>query len=251
MPTQFEKTPLERSSSEHDGRFEPAGWPQQRLGIVHLLLWVTASAICLEAEEFWLNGSGPAAEPTATIIAVRSAEATVEGAALGGVLLLIYRGRRGRSFAREPGEWLLCGRGLYVAAWIAIEILSGTVSRLMPKSDIVQTGNLVRYGDVAAEAIEPVLFALVAARLNSAVWRATFWLLAVLHLPLPILSAARVWLRAHDIRPAFLYCYLMLATAILIVAASLLDRRASINRPWTHWAGVAVGVGTGMLAFLP
>jgi hypothetical protein len=221
----------------------------QRLSVAHLFLWVTTSATLLAAERFWHSASEYSWEQFTKIIGPEfAAMATINGAAFAGLLLFIYRWCQGNPFARDPGEWLLCGRGVYVVIWATIEVLSGAVWRLAPKSDIVSTagmtfvGNLVRFGGIAAATVEPVLFAVLALRQRKwSAWQIAFSLLAALY-------CCRIWNWLGQGPTRMFYDIPMIGSALTTIAVSLFEWSHSTNRPWRHWAGISASVGLGVVS---
>lgn len=87
---------------------------QPRLGIVHLLTWTLGSAIILAVERALNEDSAMEAFGARTyVLTLRAIYAFVTGAALGGVLLFVYRRvRGGPSFPVAPGHWLLLTVGI-------------------------------------------------------------------------------------------------------------------------------------------
>ena len=212
----------------------------RRLGIAHLFLWVTSSAILMAADRFWYTTSRYTSEQYMNVAPQLMALGTINGAAFGGLLLFASRRCRDNEFVREPGEWLLCGRGVYVAIWAAIYVLGAAAWRLSPGVPFV--GHLVRYGGIAAAAAEPALFAaLIFRQQRWSVWQITFSLLAALY-------CCRVWSAVDPWSWRTFYDIPMIGSSLTVIAASITEWGRSVNRPWTHWAGVSVSVGLGAVS---
>ncbi|HET6879282.1 MAG TPA: hypothetical protein VFI31_03970 [Pirellulales bacterium] len=226
-----------------------------RLSIVHLFVWIAASAVCLAAVQNFETTSGlREKQPTAAVTLLRACYAPFSGAAFAGLLLFIDRWRRGLGFAREPGEWLMCVYGVFIALWTGFYGLAGLVAVAWPASEVPQRANqwagmrLMYYWSIGVGVLEGVLFAAASRRLRAGpVWRGLFWLLAALYTLRAISAQLTWWPLGYGLSSFYLPT---IAAATLITGVTLFDWRVSLDRPWTHWVGVVVGVAAGPLAFI-
>ena len=223
-----------------------------RLRITHLLAWTAATAVWLGVLQAQFAMTH---RPRDIVMASLVAVAPIEGALLAGFLLFIYRWRCGRGFARHPGDWLLVANGADLAVTVltrlhSIAILAGW-----------SRPHLSVLAGAAPMAAQILLYYVASSRLkDSRLWRGVFRLLAALaafglayklivQLGLTFLGysiAFHNWLASMSI---FAVGYVpAIAAAGIVGYAAVVDRKAGIRRPWTHWVGIAAVIAWGALS---
>ena len=235
---------IQTGNSQPDPISKVGSKARPRLGVGHLLLWIVCCCVYLAVVRE-LREQSPSALGVFLIIVATA----IDGTALAGLLLFLYRRFVGSSLAPEPGEWLLAIMG----ARLTLHLLLQTW--LEP---VFSTPAAVLAGATCALLVLPTLD-----RQLSENWKILFVLLVVVYL-LPMidvgwsifgipprgLSQIAQWLNLS--RPGIV--------AGLVLAFSIEDQRRTrrIYRgiptmpswSWLHWLGVANCLATVASAFL-
>lgn len=196
-----------------------------RLGIGHLLLWISCCAVYLVL----LRQTGPKS-PTWDVSVIFVLHALGHGAALAGWLVFVARWPRRRRWATEPGFWLLATFGAVAVARIVLG--------LIPR-------DLFHQDEAVLSAITCCLLVLPALdRETPPAWKAAFCLLAVV-LATPLLTAVGQMAfgyggGAWEVAGKY-FGYARLPVCALIVAVPVVvDRRQKNRHTWMHWVGLVV-----------
>ena len=211
--------------------------PPEQMGLIHLFGWTACVAAYLafwQTLQPWPEGFGTGLAFLAILQALGS------GAALGGLVLLVARRRRGMPFPVHPGDYLLTVLGLELVLHLPLVILQrffGTTLALSLGESWVHASNLFSVVVGTALRVWPAM------RLTSRRWRFAFALAAAARLAMtvPILST---WLRVGPGPLGIFRSSLELPQGLrwvslaVFVGVLVVDRRVGRRYPWTHWAGL-------------
>ncbi|MDX1946179.1 MAG: hypothetical protein SFU86_12340 [Pirellulaceae bacterium] len=223
--------------------------PANRLGIAHLLLWTTATAIALAAlgAVFPLPTAAMQEEMFLPLQLFRRmwlqrmiafAAAPAYGAALAGIGLALFRlVRRQPGFPSQPGHWLLLYAGVYF-----IEIVGERWLKDWPL-------NQTLVGAVCMALVVGISL-LAAWHVRQPLrWRIVFWMFAIAALWMATGMAIIQVVGMEVARDNLAWFYFM--PAILLFAGlwggpicGLIDLFAAEKRDVFHWTGVVVAMAT-------
>jgi hypothetical protein len=217
-----------------------------RPGIIHIFFWMSTTAAYLAVMRILFERSPPpSAAATASLIAV----APIHGAFLAGFVLFTFRWLRGRTFAREPGDWLLVANGAAIMLMLlghlhGAAIVAGRVGRW-------PFGRFLHLLPVGAEV---VILAMAARHLKmSPMWcwvLRSLCLLASLRFVLellPHLPAAQTLASLLQLLDARVHYFPRVLGDLIVACAAAFDISRKSRRSWTHWFGIAAVVVDGML----
>ncbi|MGD0897684.1 MAG: hypothetical protein ABR915_07590 [Thermoguttaceae bacterium] len=205
---------------------------QSRMGINHLLLWTTCTAVYLAVERAGarFRGSFPGEEGLRyqAIMSLRALGAG--GAVMGGVLFVARRFRR-LAFPRHPGEYLLLAMALECIVALAS-------SSFLPRS---------LYGPSALLyfSLQDVLRLLGSLILLIPAWRKTTPPLWRVYFGLSIaanLGSSSVLSHFAGAWSVYAYAGIALLPSVLLVAIVLRGWRTRHCYPWTHWFGAGMAL---------
>ena len=252
MPEDSSQPPLQETLAA-----EP---PAQRLSMIHLLGWMTASAVMLGA--MWLLRRSQSIYPfgtfewTAFEITFTIIRSAASGAALVGLFIWIARRVRKAPATLAPGGRLLAVMGAHSILWLVPGIpLILWVNYAFHDEALFETERvgiyasafrlMTTYSNVTAAA---VFFAAACVMRRPTRWGLLFAAIAIEEL----LQVAATWLftfgaLALSESPLGLYCSNMAVCLRLLAPAALLaviavvvaiDLRRSRHGGWEHWSGV-------------
>lgn len=232
--------------SEAPRRAGPAGSP--RLGIIHFLLWMAASALMMG---MYRDFASSAYEPTVEY-ALRQAifltESMVYGAALASLSLFYFYRRRRLVFPSQPGHWLL----LLLAASILLNRITSLFDPTEDEFLFQDTSRWILLRLTIRVSI-PSLILLVAGMVlifdRSIVWGVVMlscllvvlvdyliWIVFTLDMTISGTDFSNFWFDFPILR---ILTYAKIAVPALgIAVACLVDFLQRIRRDWAHWLGV-------------
>ena len=220
-----------------------------RLGIIHMLAWMAATAIVLKIDLtiFALNQATisrlgidiPQASQLALVwaYAVRTIISIAQGAGLVGAAVLLRAWHRGIGGRLQPGHWIILIEVLRFIAGKGYQLICA----LRYKFDLLQAPItvLVQFLPYCFSLCVLALYLYVARRkLCERRWRRLFVVVAVL----PLLKFAMYFGDVYLFPPYWLSHIvpraIVLGTTLGTVVT--LDLRARCRRDWIHWLGVAL-----------
>ena len=203
-----------------------------RLGIAHLFLLITCTAVYLGLVQFYCaaDASALAAVHWWPYAAHMIAASMAEGAALGALVLFLTRQRSNRVFPCHPGEFLVVAAGVGAAARgaaiLIVTLCEEPPHRLLPGS-FSQT--LWSVGLM----LSTLIYLLPALHAAQRGWRVFFCCaigIRIIFLIVPRMT----WLVAQA---QFVSC---VAVALALLVAVILDLVRRRRYPWTHWLGIGL-----------
>lgn len=201
------------------------------LRIHHLLIWtaLTAAIIsgCMTFDRWFRNG--PAIENPVIIAGLVLLAAVVTGV-LTVVGSGIYWRRSGYVFPYAPGDWLLTIIAASVVSFCGTFALFLAIFFTFGDDDWFAAYYLI-VGGLAVVGWHRVYWIGIRRYADSAIWRATFWVLMISPL------AAILIQRIGPVAIAIIACVLWAAWS---------DWRKRVERSWTHWCGVAAAISLGI-----
>ena len=220
--------------------------PGMRLSISHVMLWTATTAVLfgLLRPTFQMDFSidGPGADGRAfkillfkTVLAVF---APIEGAALAGFLLAVWRlVRPGPSFPAQPGHWLLIIVGGWVLVFIASLIL-GKMRLVYSDSPALKLTHFLRWS-------VPIALCSLAA---TWIYRHKFyaWLLPIVGVAIPLIG----YFDLAVVMSAVEFKIISAITSAAFVGAIIADIVQHSGHDFFHWTGVVV-MGAMLLRMAP
>jgi hypothetical protein len=217
-----------------------------KLGIIHLLVWMACTAGYLGADEM-LNPWPVGVDRPLSDDVMSALDAMPVGAAIGMLLLLVARRRRGRPFPVHPGEFL----GTLIGFVAVLDLAYSAIRLAFPESIHPVVTILSVYGWLLM-AVYAMFGIWGICRIRQRAWQIFFGAIALLSCVQAYnLCVTPIW-TAPPVSMAF-YLFVCFATAFSappLLAATLFDFRADCRRPWTHWVGVVVQVWLWAIIFL-
>ena len=214
--------------------------PLERLSIAHLMVWTLGSAIILALHRWsWQFLPGQAADQVSVREAIALINSLGGGAAVGGLLLMIWRGLRGGpAFPRQAGHWVLVISG-------AASLFSwGVYAVFFAGGDDYSRSNYVLYRMIAGTAAI-ALIGVGLARLNEPPrWRVALWLwLLGYAAALALLGTGGPYWFQQGKQPLYIDSALLAAANLPLLIAGLLDLFQPTRRDYLHWTGVGARFG--------
>jgi hypothetical protein len=210
--------------------------PRIRLSIFHFMLWTATTAVLfgLLRPAFQMDFSidGPGAESRAFKILVFKVTlavfAPIEGAALAGFLLAVWRlVRRGPSFPAQPGHWLLIIVGGRVLVFIASLILS-EMRLVYSDSPALKLIHFLTW-------VVPIALCVLAAAWTC---RHKFyaWLVPIVGVAIPLIG----YFDLSVVMSALAFKIISAITLTAFVGAIIADTVRGPRYDFLHWTGVVV-----------
>jgi hypothetical protein len=232
----FDPVPDQKSEAPSSASVQDS---EPRLGIIHFMGWMAATAACLSTHQVvlrWLKGTGHAVSDPVSLSVHQVAGAIGAGLAVGFVVMMLVRRRRGFAFPSYPGEFLAILQGfLVILSYAALAALGAGVHETLGQWTITLVWGV-------PQCIVLTLFATWASRtLHLRRWRVFFVGFAVLTVLLFVLEYTYTlpsFLFSMSLNPAWMECGIKIAMPVLLAVALLGDRRNGADRPWTHWLGI-------------
>lgn len=199
--------------------------PQERLQIVHLLLWTATTAMVLGIDRATSEPSNGELGKFPLIIAW--GYAPLVGAGLAGWLLMFSRiWSDGPLFPSQPGHWLLLVSGISGVVQLLVRMMISLAAAGLASLPALLLIRLV--GLVAA-----IFVYSLALREAQGIWRTVFWLGMLSNIFSLLLNCAGLF------RSELILAWLL--TGIILIGVGG-DIRSGTRRDYLHWLGIFVRV---------
>lgn len=213
-----------------------------RLGIIHLLAWMTTTAVVMSFHAL-MNQSGSSTPPAASVEirrwVVEFRDAVLVGAGLVGLTVVLLAKARREAGRLQPGHWLVAVMSLSTLAHWAINraIYVLVMGASLEHYRLGQPWIFGLHGLVGLAA-GGVYFYLACGRRESRRWQIVFGFLTVRSL----ICVGQIFAGRFTISLSAFVMLLTptLVTPIALVVTSWLDLRRGPRRDWVHWLGVAM-----------
>ena len=222
---------------------EPAEHP--RLGIMHLLVWITCTAILLAVNRLLQDVDLASRPDEVIVVVVWVMYGIARGAGLGGLVLWIARHRHGVPFPVHPGEWCLACAGIGATLRVLAKLLF-LVSFLW-RDELSPGGSMEVIVLTLCNLATAIVWLLACRRVQAGLWRFVF-LLVFANYALSSLSFCCFWAPYHFglLGSLSLLRLPVFLVPVLLIAITVGDLRRRRRYPWTHWAGVLTGLWFGL-----
>lgn len=196
---------------------------EERLQIIHLLLWTTATALVLAIDRKTSEPSNGELGKFPLIMAL--GYSPLIGAGLAAWMLMFWRvWSDGPRFPSQPGHWLLLLTGI---AGVVQQLVRVMLATSAAGTASIQAWLAIRLLGIVAAIVVYVL----AIRESSGIWRSVFWLGLIANVASLLLTCAGFF---HG---ESLMAWLL--TAVILIA-TVVDFRAGTRRDYLHWLGIFV-----------
>ena len=238
-----------------------------RLGIIHMLAWMAATAIVLKIDlaisvlyeagnsRLGLDTSEASQLTVAWIYASWTINSMARGASLVGAAVLLRACYRGIGGKLQPGHWIVLIEVLWFVAWMGRALIQGVLYNFdLWRHPISKRVDLVVFSFIVLCHVGLYLY--VAWRnLREKRWRRLFIVVGVLalvqHAPyfVSLLLFRPQWFLPHlltalargmALAAVVPHALTALAVGMALAVVVTLDLRARCRRDWIHWLGVAI-----------
>jgi hypothetical protein len=237
---------------------EPSGTPPPRLGIIHLLAWLTVSAVFLGTERSVQILEKAASHPdtiAAHYLVLESIRAVALASGVVGLAALIHWrvGVQPRPLA--PGHWILYIEIIALLLVFGVETARRIIVAVWDVSNVraSYTPALAIYAPIAAA--QMIAFAAAALRcVEKGGWQWIFGMLAVASAAQMTLDVVLILIVSESFRPSFpLFDFFYPAPAIVAAVVSGITINFAaydafrFRRDWLHGLGVALVFVNGLM----
>lgn len=231
-----------------------------RLGIIHLLSWITVTAVFLKvssAMRLFETAPNPAAR-TANVGFGYQAPAFIQlamtAAGVVGLSVLVRGWLRHKRGQLAPGHWVLIAFFIPDLAMIALLLVYYIITRL--HEGFLNNSQLLILAQMAVFLLRAAIFVGGARRVREKLgWTITFHLLAIINAGLGILTGISVLVlfKGRSISsPGIVHVTMLLPVIVGIITSLILGFVAAIDllrsrRDWLHWLGIVIYIVVNMI----
>lgn len=228
------------------------------LSIIHLMIWMTCSAVFFWQSQLTFEAQGGIIEELENTFLISystiqrligAISSVVSGAALTAAIALGQRKYQSRGpYAFHPGHWLLLG---HLAAQL-IQFAAGLLNAFYPEFQLARA-NTVNFFWVLASCVPMVPYAIGAFQSRGVAWRTLLSLLALGNFFQTAMFLVLVMGNDYGGLLQILNSlanYLSLGVAFGMVVFATIERARGERRDWAHWTGVGTQtVNLAMIVF--
>ena len=210
-----------------------------RLHLIHILVWMTLSALFLVVQRWTFDFEGDSPELEQQIfVVVDCVECMIYGAAIGAMLLFAWRLVSRAQLPVHPGHWLLAATGLIVLVRNGEWVLTQKAIPTLPDGSLGEWNFLRGILSSAEGAVAGSMFILIAVLVRApSTWRTFFGLLAATAF---LRSATMFATFTSDLFDPLWHLQLLVGMLAFCMAglAIVIDLFRAQRRDFYHWLGV-------------